>query len=120
MLRRLGQTTTDSPTSSSDEVAFPSLDQAFRLEEHSTGVRFYQGRASSYHPYALLQGMSLKADVLTLVFADAEVIVRGRGLHALYVHLAAQRVAHIVEQGERYAALVDAPVFVAKIEVASK
>ncbi len=116
MLRRLGQSTADSPASESDEAAFPSLDEAFGLGEHPIGVRLYQGRASFFHPYALLQGMTFKADVLTLVFADAEVIVRGRGLHGLYVHLAGQRVAWVVEQGERYAAVGDTPAHVAKIE----
>ena len=114
MLRRLGQSSPDTPEPAA-QVAFPALDQPFLIEERPPGLRCYRGRASFYHPYALLQGMHLADDTLTLSFATAEVSVTGRGLHALYVHLSAHNVAAIIEQGERYAAGSEAPAHIHRI-----
>ena len=60
--------------------------------------------------------MRLGEDSLTLVFATDEVVIAGRGLHALYLHLADQKVKRVHEQGERYRELSEAPVFIEKIE----
>ena len=114
MLRRLGQPSLETPEPAA-AVGFPSLDQPFLLEDRPPGIRFYQRRASFYHPYSLLQGMHLADDTLTLSFATAEVSITGRGLHALYVHLSAQNVAAIIEQGERYAAGSEAPIHINRI-----
>ena len=86
----------------SGDASFPSLEQPFVLEERPPGIRFYQGRTSFFHPYALLQSMSYTADLLKLVFADADVVIRGRGLHELYQRLAEHRVACIMQQGSRF------------------
>jgi hypothetical protein len=116
MLRRPDHVTGESERPSVPETAFPPLEPAFALEERPFGVRFYKGRASVLHPYALLQTARLEDDRLTLIYVGAEVTLTGRGLHALYVHLASQRLARVVEQGERCAAAVEGPVHVARIE----
>ena len=115
MLRRFGEASPESPATPTADTAFPGLEQAFTLQERSLGVRFYRGRESFFHPYVLLQSLTLKDELLTLAFANAEVTVAGRGLHSLYVHLADQRVAAIVEQGERYGAVSEAAVHITKI-----
>jgi hypothetical protein len=115
MLRRIGQASEAAPEPAAAAVGFPALDQPFLLDERPPGVRFYKGRASFYHPYAVLQAMHLADDTLMLSFATAEVSVTGRGLHALYVHLSTQSVAAVIEQGERYAADPAAPVHVNRI-----
>jgi len=114
MLRRSGQA--EVSPESSNEGAYPSLAEPFLLEERSSGVCFYKGRESFFYPYALLQSMSLRGDKLTLSFSSAEVVITGRALHALYVHLASHRVARIIEQGERYAGTSEAGTFVCGIE----
>lgn len=116
MLRRLNESLTEPPPASSEAAAFPSLELPFVLEDRPCGIRFYQGRTSFFHPYALLQSMRYNADTLTLVFVDADVVLRGRGLHELYVRLAGQRVAWVVEQGDRYAVASDAAVHISRIE----
>lgn len=80
------------------------------------GVHFYALKETFYLPYGALQTMRLSEESLTLVFATDEVGITGRGLHALYVHLADQRVKRVHEQGERYRELSEAPVFVERIE----
>src|ERR1039458_9106796 len=82
MIRRLNES--EAPPVATTDSAFPALDQPFVLEERSPGVRFYISRTSWFHPYALLQNMSYTADSLKLVFADTDVVIRGRGLHELY------------------------------------
>lgn len=118
MLRRPGQS--ESPILSSDEAAFPSLDEPFALEDRPSGVLFYKGRESFFHPYALLQSMNLNGDRLTVSFVTAEVVITGRALHALYVHLASHRVARMVEQGERYLGASEAALFIRRIEETPK
>lgn len=115
MLRRSDQAATDAPDPAAPDVGFPALDPPFVLDDRPAGVRFYQGSTSFYHPYALLQGMHLGAEALALSYASAEVSITGRGLHALYVQLSRQRVAAVIEQGERYADSSDAPVHVNRI-----
>jgi hypothetical protein len=115
MLRRLGQPSADDQASTSDETGFPSLDKPFGLEDHPPGIRFYKGRTSFFHPYALLQSMRYQTDLITLSFVDADVTVAGRGLHGLYVHLAEHQVAWIVEQGERYESASDAAAHIRQI-----
>ena len=118
MLRRPGQS--ESPAVSSDEAAFPSLDEPFALEERPSGVLFYKGRESFFHPYALLQSMRLQGERLALSFATVEVVITGRALHALYVHLASHRVARIIEQGERYLGASEVATFIRRIEETPK
>ena len=67
-------------------------------------------------PYHLLQCISFEGERMTLLFAADEIILTGRGLHELYVRLAAQQVSRIVEQGVRHAAVSEAPVLIIKIE----
>ena len=120
MLRRPDQVTAETEGQPSPETAFPPPEPPFALEDRPLGVRFYKGRTSYLHPYALLQAARLEDERLTLLFADADVIITGRGLHALYVHLASQRLARVVEQGERFAAATESPVHVARIEEIAK
>jgi hypothetical protein len=80
------------------------------------GVLFYQGKTSFFLPYHLLQTMRYEPERLILVFASDEVSVVGRGLHELYVQLAAQRVCRIMEQGERYASVSEAATLIGRIE----
>ena len=114
MIRRLDEA--ESPPIPSDDAALPSLEQPFALEERPPGVRFYIGRTSWFHPYALLQNMNYTADSLKLVFADTDVVIRGRGLHELYRRLADHRVACIVEQGPRHATASEAATLISRIE----
>jgi hypothetical protein len=119
MLRRLGQPAENAAVSS-DDLAFPALDQPFVLEERPVGVRFYTGRASFFRPYALLQCIRLAADKLSLDFIGSEVTIHGRGLHEMYVLLARQRVASVMEQGERYSVASESSAYVTRIEQMEK
>jgi hypothetical protein len=114
MIRRLNESET-SPVAASDSV-FPSLGQPYTLEERPPGIRFYVGRASWFHPYALLQNMSYTTDSLKIVFADTDVVIRGRGLHELYRRLADYRVASVVEQGLRHGVAAQAATLISRIE----
>jgi hypothetical protein len=58
--------------------------------------------------------VALNAGQLTFTFAGDEVVVQGRGLHAVYVAAAEQRLAWLCEQGERRAA-ADGPVGISRI-----
>lgn len=120
MLRRPGQGSPDASESGAQETGFPTLNEAFALDDRPCGIRFYKGRTGFYHPYALLQSMRLEGEELTLSFATAEVSITGRGLHALFVHLSEQRVATVIEQGERYAGNSEAPVYVNRISEVTK
>lgn len=80
------------------------------------GVAFYQGRESFFLPYALLESMRFQPDQITLFFAPADVAIAGRGLHALYVLLAAHKVGRVVEQGERHGEAEENPVWVHRVE----
>ncbi len=95
---------------------FPSPEQPYATDERPVGVLFYQGRTSFFLPYHLLQTMRYEPDRMTLVFASDDVAVVGRGLHELYVQLAAQRVSRITEQGERFASLSEAATLISRIE----
>lgn len=106
----------EAPPPSPVTTGFPARDQAYATDERPAGILFYPARSSFWLPYHLLQTMHCQGDRLVLVFATDEVVLIGRGLHELYVHLARQAVWRIVEQGERYAALSDAAVFVARLE----
>ena len=120
MLRYSDQSPPEIASRRADETAFPPLEPAFALDDHPPGVRFYKGGKSFFHPYALLQAMHLDGERLTVTFVDVDIIITGRGLHAIYVHLASQRLARVVEQGDRYAAASDGPVHVARIEEIEK
>ena len=104
------------PYGAKTQSGFPGVELAFSTEEHASGISFYQSKECFYLPYHLLQSMRFKEEKLTLVFATADVVITGRGLHQLYAQLAAQQVSRIVEQGDRYAAVSDALVHVSKIE----
>ena len=99
-----------------DSIGFPTGDQPYAVDERPAGVLFYQAKESFFLPYLLLHAMQLTADKLTLTFAPADVVIEGHGLHSLYVQMAAQRVSRVVEQGERYADIADAPVHISRIE----
>ena len=98
------------------EGTFPGVEQPFTTDEHPPGVLFYRGRESFFLPYHLVQTIRFREDKLILVFATADVVITGRGLHHLYTQLAAQHVVQIVEQGERYAGASNALVHIGKIE----
>ena len=100
----------------SPAAGFPPPDQAYATEERPSGILFYLAKESFWLPYHLLQTMQCQPDRLTLTFATDELVLVGRGLHELYVHLARQSVWRIVEQGERYAQVSEAPVFVTRID----
>ena len=97
-------------------TGFPGIEEAYATGERPVGVLFYQGRAGFFLPYHLLQSMRFEAERVTLLFAADEIILTGRGLHELYMRLAAQQVSRIVEQGARHAAVSEAPVLIIKIE----
>jgi len=97
-------------------TGWPARDQAYALEERPAGICFYQARASFWLPYHLLQTMQCLPERLTLAFATDDVVLTGRGLHELYVHLAWQAVSRVVEQGDRYAEVADVGVYVARLE----
>ena len=94
---------------------YPDQEQPFFLDERPAGIAFYWPKTSRFHPYALLQSMTWAEDAITLSFTSADVVVTGRGLHALYVLLTTQRVARIIEQGARYAATSTATTVVERI-----
>ena len=118
MIRRLNET--EEPLVVSSDSAFPSPDQPFTLEDRPPGVRFYVGRTSWFHPYALLQNMTYTADTIFLAFADTDVVIHGRGLHELYRRLADYRVASIVEQGGRQAVAAETSTIIIRIEHARR
>lgn len=95
---------------------FPGVDEPYATAERPVGVTFYQGRVSFFLPYHLLQTMQFEPERLTMFFAADEIRITGRGLHEVYVRLAAHQVCRIVEQGDRYAAISEAALFVVKIE----
>ncbi len=99
-----------------EAAGFPGLDQPYATDERPAGILFYHGRESFYLPYHLVQSMHCQPEQLTLTFATDDVVITGRGLHELYVQLAAQQVWRVVEQGKRYAAVSEAALFVASIE----
>ena len=101
--------------STAADVEVPGIDQPYSTGERPPGVRFYRGRTSFWLPYFLLQGMRYEAEKVTLQFASEDVVIDGRGLHGLYVELARQAVARVVEQGERYASISDAATHVTRI-----
>jgi hypothetical protein len=94
---------------------YPDSEQPFALDERPAGIAFYWPKTSRFHPYALLQSMGWADETITLNFASADVVITGRGLHALYVLLATQRVARIVEQGSRCAATSTAALVIERI-----
>jgi len=98
------------------DAGFPGTDQPYGTDEHPTGVLFYHGRLSFFLPYHLLQTMRYDPDQLLLVFATDNVTLTGRGLHALYVQLAKQKVFRVVQQDERFAAIAGDSLFIARIE----
>lgn len=104
------------PAAPSATTGFPAPDQAYATDERPAGILFYKANASFWLPYHLLQTMHCQADRLVLTFATDEVVLVGRGLHELYVHLARQAVFRIVEQGERYAQVSEAAVLVTRID----
>jgi hypothetical protein len=116
MLRRLDEPAIESVPVSAPQTAIPSGVEPFLVEERPVGIRFYKGRSSFFRPYALLQAMSFSDDALTLVFANLEVVIKGRGLHEPYVLGASQRLSAIVEQGERYSSTSNAQVHISRIE----
>jgi hypothetical protein len=106
----------DRASSPAATTGFPARDQAYATDEHPPGILFYQAKESFWLPYLLLHSMCCQLDRLTLTFATDEVVLVGRGLHELYVHLARQTVWRIVEQGERYSEVSEAAVLVTRIE----
>ena len=120
MLR--GRASTETTTAARTPVAagpdrgeVAGVEQPYDTGERPAGVLFVRGPTSFWFPYHLLQGMRYEPGKLTLVFAAADVVIEGRGLHGLYLDLARQVVWRIVEQGARYAELSDGPTCVTQI-----
>ena len=97
-------------------AGFPGVEQPYATDDRPVGILFYRAKESFFLPYLLLQAMQCRSDQLTLTFASDDVTITGRGLHELYVQLAAHRVWRVVEQGERYAEVSEAALFVAGIK----
>lgn len=97
-------------------AGFPGLDQPYAIDERPPGILFYRAKEGFFLPYTLLQSMKCERAQLTLKFASDDVLITGRGLHELYVQLAAHRVWRVVEQGERYAQVSEMALFVATLE----
>lgn len=87
--------------SGSPDLAFPNPEEPFGSGDRPPGVRFYSGRLSFFLPYTQLQMVELAEGSLKLVYANMDVEIHGRALHALYVGLAEARVAWVVAQGDR-------------------
>jgi len=104
----------------SPPAPYPGTTEPFVLGHGLAGVHFYALKETFYLSYATLQAMRLGEASLTLVFATDEVVIEGRGLHALYVQLAEQKVKRVHEQGERYEAVSESPVFIQRIERKSR
>lgn len=114
MLRR--KSPSDSSTEVSLAAAYPGTSEPFVLGHGLAGVHFYGLKETFYLSYGSLQAMRLNEESLTLVFATDEVVIAGRGLHALYVALAEQKVKRVHEQGERYEEMSESPVFIQRIQ----
>jgi hypothetical protein len=99
-----------------ESTDFPGIEQSYSLGERPPGVLFYRAKGSFWLPYHLLQAMEFTSEAITLAFADEDIVIEGRGLHPLYVELAWQRVARVVEQGERYATLAGTSLLITRIE----
>jgi len=93
----------------------PGVEEPYATGERPPGILFYRGQSSFWLPYHLLQGMRCETDTLTLTFASADVVIEGRGLHALYVELAQQVVWRVVEQGARYAGVSESATAISRI-----
>lgn len=104
------------PSDDTAGIAYPSDTEPFVLGHGLTGVHLYGPKEAFYLAYATLQTMRLSEESLTVVFATDEVLIEGRGLHTLYVHLAEHKVKRVYEQGERYEQATDAPTFVRRIQ----
>lgn len=118
MLRAKSETLAETPPvyGEKTETGVPSTDVPFQTEERPVGVAFYRVKDSFFLPYHLLQVMRYRPEEIFLKFAHGDVVISGRGLHPLYVQLAAQRVCRIVEQGERYSGADNAVIFIARIQ----
>ena len=110
MLRR------NSPSDNPSSPVFPGATESFALGHGLPGVHFYGPKETFYLSYGTLQSMRLGEDSLTLIFSTDEVVIEGRGLHTLYVHLAEQKVKRVHEQGDRYEEVSEAPVFIRRIQ----
>ena len=99
-----------------ESTDFPGIEQPYTLGERPPGVLFYRAKGSYWLPYHLLQAMEFTSEAITLAFADEDIAIEGRGLHPLYVELAAHRVTRVVEQGERYATLAATSLLIGRIE----
>jgi hypothetical protein len=104
------------PPATASAAGFPTPEVPYSTEERPVGILFYHGQTSFFLPYHLLQSMQYESGKLCLVFASDDVEVVGRGLHELYLQLAAQKVFRLVEQGERYACLVEVGTVITRIE----
>ena len=99
-----------------ESAPWPGGEESFGTAERAAGIRFYRAKESFFRPYVLLRGQALTEAQLTFTFADDEVVVQGRGLHAVYVAAAEQRLAWLCEQGERGGA-GDGPVGITRLEL---
>ena len=99
-----------------DDSSWPDTEAGFGFAERALGIRFYRAKESFFRPYALLRGLHLAEERLAFTFANDEVLVQGRSLHALYVAAAEQRLAWLCAQGELGAA-GNGPVGISHIDL---
>lgn len=120
MLRGKSERTAPPGSPPSDLTArratYPTAEEPLAVEEQPIGIAFYKAKESFFLPYALLECIRFTPDKITLLFAPATVAIEGRGLHQLYVQLAARKISRIVERAERYADAADASFYISKIE----
>lgn len=83
---------------SDPEGGIPSQRAAFETADHPAGIRFYRPRDTFFFPYHAMQWMSWEDQRISLSFPENEVVIEGQALHRLYVALAQQRVAVVVQQ----------------------
>lgn len=96
-------------------VPYPSCSEPFQLGYGPVGIHFYTPTEAFYLPYIGLQTMRLQAESLQLVFTTDDVLVEGRGLHSVYAQIADLKLKRLHEQGERYEAACESPIFIRRV-----
>lgn len=115
MLRRKSPSDETLPKDPKGFVPYPNCSDPFQLGYGAVGIHFYTPTEAFYLPYSGLQTMRLQAESLQLVFTTDDVLVEGRGLHSVYAQIADQKLKRLHEQGERYEAASESPIFVRRI-----
>lgn len=93
---------------------FPTGLEGFRVSSNPSGIRFYVRRKCFYYPYSLLKSASFEEQSITLLFADATVLVTGSLLHPLFVLITEHQISEVIVQPKE--PLVSGVTFVCRIE----